>query len=412
MFNKLIAMSKLLLLVSLLFTLYTNCICAQRNCGTYSHSQEFLQKFPEVKFKTETFKKKLLLKTNDPARITIPVVVHIVYSQKNQKFTKAQIRNQIKILNEDFAGENTDITNVPEKFKELIAGDTGIRFKLVAITNTYTRKTAFYKQGDSIKFSKHGGHDMGKYLSTKYLNVWVGNIIDTIRKGDLFGYASFPWDKEALTDGVVINSRYFGTRGNVADYNKGRTATHEVGHWLGLLHLWGDKEDDSPICTNDYVDDTPSQKYSNGECPEFPKLSECDETENGELFMNYMDYVFDNCMIMFSRGQKQRMLANFDNDGLRLGFVDSSKAKIKSNLEFPEILNYINKTLSWSKVGEAERYAVKIRTLDNNQIQTYFTKGTSMELPDIDETKLYEITIESSSATAKSASRPLILNPR
>ncbi len=129
-------------------------------------------------------------------------------------------------------------------------------------------------------------------LSSSYLNIWVGNL-----GGGLLGYAQFPGGA-AATDGVVLLNGTVGgpgALGTAAPYNRGRTATHEIGHWLNLRHIWGDSN-----CGNDFVADTPTQQAAlNFGCPSFPQIS-CSNGPNGEMYMNYMDYTDDACMYMFS----------------------------------------------------------------------------------------------------------------
>ncbi len=103
-----------------------------------------------------------------------------------------------------------------------------------------------------------------------------------------------------------------------APYDKGRTTTHEVGHWLNLRHIWGDAS-----CGNDLVSDTPTQQTSNYGCPSFPNVT-CSSTANGDQFMNYMDYTDDGCMNMFSLGQKSRMRSLFTFGGDRAGLTSST----------------------------------------------------------------------------------------
>ena len=138
--------------------------------------------------------------------------------------------------------------------------------------------------------------------------------------GGILGYAQFPGGA-AATDGVVISPVYIGRTGTVtAPYNLGRTASHEVGHWLNLNHIWGD---DSGACTGtDNVSDTPNQGAENYGKPVFPKVS-CSNGPNGDMFMNYMDYVDDNAMFMFSTGQSTRMNALFATGGARVGLLSS-----------------------------------------------------------------------------------------
>jgi hypothetical protein len=134
--------------------------------------------------------------------------------------------------------------------------------------------------------------------------------------GGILGYAQFPGGASA-TDGVVIGYTCFGTTGTAqAPFNKGRTATHEVGHWLNLRHIWGDA-----ACGSDLVSDTPVHNTSNYGCPSHPRSNSCGTS--AEMFMNYMDYVDDACMQMFSNGQKARMQALFVSGGARASLATS-----------------------------------------------------------------------------------------
>ena len=163
-----------------------------------------------------------------------------------------------------------------------------------------TTKTSFGAD-DTMKAKARGGSD--PWPTDKYLNLWAC----TLGNG-LLGYAQFPGGP-ARTDGVVILNRAFGTSGTaVAPFNKGRTATHEVGHWLNLRHIWGDTEH----CEGtDFVDDTPNAEHPNFGKPKFPHIT-CSNGPNGDMFMNYMDYVDDGAMFMFTAQQVARMHATLD----------------------------------------------------------------------------------------------------
>src|SRR5205085_7351896 len=140
-----------------------------------------------------------------------------------------------------------------------------------------------------VKYTANGGHDA--WNRDQYLNIWVCDLSGKI------GYAQFPGGP-AATDGVVIDYQAFGTLGTASiPFHLGRTATHEIGHWLNLRHIWGDAN-----CGDDLVADTPTQQTDNGGCPSFPHVT-CSNGPNGDMFMNYMDYVNDNCMNMFTAGQ-------------------------------------------------------------------------------------------------------------
>ena len=254
--------------------------------------------------------------------VTIPVVVHVLYSATAENISDAQIQSQIDVLNEDFHKLNTDASKVPAAFASL-AADPGIQFVLakrtpagIATTGIERKSstTTSWGTADKIKKASTGGLDA--WDATKYLNLWVGTI-----GGGILGYAQFPGGA-AATDGVVISPVYFGRVGTVTSpYNLGRTASHEVGHWLNLNHIWGD---DSGACTGtDNVADTPNQGAENYGKPVFPHVS-CSNGPNGDMFMNYMDYVDDNAMFMFSTGQSTRMNALFAAGGARVGLLTSA----------------------------------------------------------------------------------------
>jgi len=161
-------------------------------------------------------------------------------------------------------------------------------------TNGIVRKSTTvtsFSSNDNVKRTANGGDDA--WDATKYLNIWVCNL-----GGGLLGYAQFPGGAVS-TDGVVINHTAFGNTGTAtAPYGLGRTATHEVGHWLNLRHIWGDAS-----CGSDLVSDTPTQQTSNYGCPTYPRVT-CSNGPAGDMFMNYMDYTNDACMYAFTNGQK------------------------------------------------------------------------------------------------------------
>jgi outer membrane murein-binding lipoprotein Lpp len=238
--------------------------------------------------------------------IQIPVVVNVIYNTAAENVSDAQIQSQIDVLNEDFNATNPDFGSVPALFSGVKA-NVGIQFVLSQTIRKFNSKTS-WRTNDDMKRSSRGGIDPTD--PTNKLNMWVVNRM-TSGGLTILGYAQFPGGPLA-TDGVVIGYRYFGRIGTaVSPFNKGRTATHEVGHWMNLRHIWGDA-----TCGNDLVGDTPQHNTSNGGCPAYPHLSTCAGTPV-EMTMNYMDYTNDACMYMFSAGQKARMLAVFAAGGPR-----------------------------------------------------------------------------------------------
>ncbi len=240
--------------------------------------------------------------------IEIPVVVNVLYNTAAENISDEQIQSQIDVLNADFNNTNTDLRKVPSIFTSSI-GKTGVRFVLENVVRKFTDKTS-WPANDAMKKSSKGGIDATD--PTHNLNMWVCNLGQ-----NLLGYAQFPKGNPA-TDGVVVLYSAFGSRAiyrqgtYISYYDLGRTATHEVGHWMNLYHIWGD---DGGMCTgSDRVDDTPNQAGYNFGCPTFPNIT-CNN--NGDMSMNYMDYTDDECMYMFTQGQVDRMLAVFAPKGPR-----------------------------------------------------------------------------------------------
>ncbi len=248
--------------------------------------------------------------------IRIPVVVHVVYNTAAQNISEAQVKSQIAALNRDFRKQNNDTANTPDRFKAF-AADVAIEFVLATAdpmgrpTNGIVRKQTgvrSWQMDDKIKSSKAGGADA--WDAKSYLNIWVGNLAQAL------GYSSLP-GTDAVLDGVVINATAFGTTGVSAPYNMGRTTVHEVGHWLGLKHIWGDA-----ACGDDNVGDTPKQgSFTTGRPTGF--RSSCSNAPLGDMYMNYMDFTDDEVMNLFTHGQKDRMRALFNAGGPRHSLLNS-----------------------------------------------------------------------------------------
>lgn len=238
--------------------------------------------------------------------IEIPVVVNVLYRTSAENVSTAQIQSQIDVLNEDFNATNADFNLVPSTFSGVKA-NVGIRFVLDQVIRKSTTKKS-WGTNDAMKKSSQGG--INPTSPTTKLNLWVCTL-----SGGILGYAQFPGGSSS-TDGVVILNKAFGRTGTAAaPFNKGRTATHEVGHWLNLRHIWGDA-----TCGSDLVSDTPTHNTANYGCPAAGHKSTCTGTPI-EMTMNYMDYTDDACMYMFSAGQKSRILATFASGGPRNSFA-------------------------------------------------------------------------------------------
>jgi len=272
----------------------------KKNDNSYAKFLEELEKF------TQQYIKEHGSEIKRGTVVTIPTVVHVVWNTSTQNISDDQIYSQIDVLSEDFRRWNLDTANTPAPFKPLGA-DAEVQFVLakrdpnnnpsIGITRTQTTVSSF-GTNNAVKFTASGGHDA--WDRDKYLNVWTCNL-----SSGLLGYAQFPGGP-AATDGVVVGYNYFGRIGTLSPpFNKGRTATHEVGHWLWLYHIWGD--DNGACFGTDQVEDTPNQGSEFYGCPSFPQLDACTPNSPGVMFMNYMDYTDDGCMNIFTMGQSVRM---------------------------------------------------------------------------------------------------------
>ncbi|NHF60330.1 zinc metalloprotease [Flavobacteriaceae bacterium TP-CH-4] len=235
--------------------------------------------------------------------ITIPVVINIIEKFPGE-VTQSQITSQIRILNEDFNNNNSNTSGVPSAFAGLVA-DVDITFVAGTINRVVNTRNS-WGTNDAMKDPSQGG--IAPTDPANNLNIWVCEI-----GGGILGYAQFPGGA-AATDGVVIGTDFFGENSAGGIYGKGRTGTHEVGHWLNLRHIWGDGR-----CNrDDFVADTPKSDRANYNCPTYP-TTHC---RSADMTMNYMDYVQDDCMYMFTLGQNERMRALFVAGGPREGFVN------------------------------------------------------------------------------------------
>jgi hypothetical protein len=288
----------------------TNDVPNQRICTSHEVLQQQLQADPTLANRMaeiERFTESAIKNPSNARRLTdgtieIPVVFNVLYKTAAQNVSLAQLQSQINVLNADFAATNTDY-NLTSTYNSVKSGNTGIRFVLSAVNRKSTTKTS-WTTNDAVKKTASGG--LNPTNPTTTLNIWVCNL-----SGGVLGYAQFPGGASA-TDGVVLDDNATGNTGTAAaPFNKGRTATHEVGHYLNLRHIWGDA-----TCGNDQVSDTPLHNTANYGCQAAGHKSTCTGTPV-EMTMNYMDYTDDACMYMFSAGQKARMQALFVTGGAR-----------------------------------------------------------------------------------------------
>ena len=351
-----------------LILLFSTTLFAQERCGTTDYLHFLENNHPEIMDEKINLEKGIQKWIKDNANyqlksiITIPVVVHVVYNSPQQNISDQQIQSQITVLNNDYRRTNIDAMMTPGIWTS-VAADCEIEFCLTStdpngnntngITRTQTSQSSFSMQGDPVKDASSGGKDA--WPNDDYLNIWVCNL-----GSSLLGYATPPFGNIGSDDGVVIGYNYFGTQGTVqSPYNKGRTTTHEVGHWLNLEHLWGGSWGS---CGNDNVNDTPIQEEENYGCPAFPhNANSCGTTNiDGDMFMNYMDYTNDACMNMFTQGQKTRMIAAINQS--------------RQNLLNHNLCD--NGTSAIDEINSSERTLIKI--MDVLRRETPYKKNTPL----------------------------------
>ncbi|EJL68026.1 zinc metalloprotease [Chryseobacterium populi] len=298
-------------------------IQSNRSCPSDKIREKNLKNHPELKarfdaneLQSERFSKDIALgKVLADGTVEIPVVFNVIYNTSAQNISDARIAEQIAVLNADYGATNSDISKIPSAFQPYAAGNVKIRFKLVATNRKQSSKTGWSSELEEMKKSSTGG--INATDATKNMNIWVVNsILDENGDPGTLGYAYYPESAGLWYDGLVIGYQYIGKTGASAPFNLGRTVTHEVGHYLNLPHLWGSSDTG---CQTDYSGDTPVSPGPNYGTPSYPLNRVCGGISRSQMFMNYMDYVDDRAMFMFSANQKTRMQAVVASSGPRAG---------------------------------------------------------------------------------------------
>lgn len=324
---------KILLWFTINIIIITN-VFAQQKCGTMEALNYFLENNAS---QIESFNEaKNFIKNNNKERInpgevfTIPCVVHVVWRTPSENISDNVIYDGIAVLNEDFRKLN-DLENIKSEFKST-AADSEIEFCLANIdpngnptTGINRVKTSVSDLGEDyfenkIKFDEKGGYNA--WPSDQYLNIWVGNISND----GLLGYAQFPRGGSKETDGIVLDDTSFGRSIGNEDVSDDGTASHEVGHWLGLRHIWGDDEDCDNInsvgdCMCDGTDGINDTNNAAGPARGCKKDAiTCGSTD---MIQNFMDY--SSCSLFFTAGQVKAMRRHLASGGFRDGLPNSKK---------------------------------------------------------------------------------------
>lgn len=362
----------LLATTSIKAQLKTQSAAPSRNCGTSAPDAQFEAWVQSLQANQSNAKGPGNNNNGTMAIFNIPVIVHVVHNNEpvnsaaattGNNLNAAQIQDQIAILNRDFNGINPDTTLIPAVFKPLL-GKFQFNFCLAVVNPTggvlaepgIDRVNRVAKGWNAFPYTMAYTDANVKPNSiwdpNRYLNMWTVPL-----SGGILGYATFPNPGasgllglsapfgSATTDGLVMPPNYFGSIGTAAasvPYNGGRTVVHEIGHWVGLRHIWGDG-----TCASDFCNDTPPAQTSNGGCPTHPyKVGVCGGNTTGEMTMNYMDYTNDACMYMFTADQKFRAQLIMTHSPMRVSLLTSTVCNLPSVVNDLAILNVISPTYS------------------------------------------------------------------
>ena len=328
--------------LTIILTLGVCQLSAQIRCGTEKYDSLRRQNNSSIET-LEQFENwmRLKLQQTQPsnrthgaqATYTIPVVVHIVHNGQpigtGVNISDAQVLSQIKVLNNDFQRLNSDAAQTPSEFLP-VAGSMSLEFVLAKQDPFGNASTGIVRvNGGEPVWQLYQDTELKSksyWPAEQYLNIWVTNF------PEFLGYTQFPVSNlpglsgspdDRLTDGLIIHYRAFGSIDDGAfdlesQYNKGRTLTHEMGHFFGLRHIWGDG---ASCSATDFVTDTPPQIGSTFNCPTHP-VKEC--SNQSKMFQNYLDYTDDQCMNIFTAGQASRMDIVINNSPRRKNLLTSS----------------------------------------------------------------------------------------
>ncbi len=268
--------------------------------------------------------------------VTLPVVVHILHDGSSvglgYNLSSARVQSQIDVLNKDFRRLNSDTTNTPSQYLS-VASDLEVEFRLATRgPDGLPLKEPGINRIDKIAAGWDAGAVSVSYVNSQikaetqwdpelYINIWVvplsANKLGSAQFPQQSGLQGLNYNNAANTDGLVITTNAFGVNPAYSPYNLGRTATHEMGHFLGLRHIWGD----GGCGFDDYCGDTPASDQSHLGCQ--AGVQSCGSRDMVENFMDYSD---DGCMNLFTEDQKSRVMAVLQFSPRRANLANSDRA--------------------------------------------------------------------------------------
>lgn len=375
----------------------------QQRCATVPYQKNLNPNNSEIEIQFENWisTQKVAPKTKSfrtegttAATYVIPVVFHIIHNGEpigtGTNISDAQIISQINVLNKDFQRLNSDAGQTPPEFLS-VAASLDIEFVLAKQDPEGLATTGIQRvQGTQSEWTLADNATfkaLSYWPSENYLNIWIINFNDP---SNFIGYAQFPESplpgledssSDPLTDGVVLNYRDVGSIDDGPfdldpQFNKGRTATHEIGHFFGLRHIWGDV---SSCSGTDYVNDTPPQSTETNGCPGHPQSS----CSANKMFQNYLDYTNDACMNIFTAGQVARMEIILQNSPRRASLTTSPGSQdpmpVANDLGLREILSPGTTTCGGIIIPQVEVRNYGTNTITSARIE-FKVNGISQEI--------------------------------